>query len=373
MILTLACAVLQGSRKGFCPHTGVLLFEVHYDEHLAFSPSPSPSRSSSACPSEGSGFHKDASCLRSESTVTCQSMSDITRSQQDIIRSGSQSSLQEGGSRLKEIYNDVPVPFLPLEEIDAAPSNNTASRVDGETASETIHCSDSEDGVAASAAEIRESFDLIDTDGSGSIDATELKVAMRALGFEPNKEEIKKMIADIDTDRSGTIDFNEFATGVEQASRKGEKKRRGKGPTGSVGKTAEDDLALLEQNVQHMSPQQLERFNRIRQMMSISRSSSVEKYTYSPSEPDDHRLQDWNLLAQSAEMLKDGLSSFRAHMSPEQKQRLDKVLGEIGLGSNTDTTQHVSEFDLEMDKVYSGLNDVDRYALGSSPTISFPV
>merc|ERR1719266_1674707 len=33
---------------------------------------------------------------------------------------------------------------------------------------------------------------------------------MRALGFEPKKEEIKKMISDIDKDDSGTIDFNEF-------------------------------------------------------------------------------------------------------------------------------------------------------------------
>lgn len=33
---------------------------------------------------------------------------------------------------------------------------------------------------------------------------------MRALGFEPKKEEIKKMIQDIDKDGSGTIDFNEF-------------------------------------------------------------------------------------------------------------------------------------------------------------------
>ena len=44
----------------------------------------------------------------------------------------------------------------------------------------------------------------------GTIDAKELKVAMRALGFEPKKEEIKKMIADIDKDGSGTIDFYEF-------------------------------------------------------------------------------------------------------------------------------------------------------------------
>uniref|UniRef100_A0A7S0L1H3 EF-hand domain-containing protein n=1 Tax=Coccolithus braarudii TaxID=221442 RepID=A0A7S0L1H3_9EUKA len=58
--------------------------------------------------------------------------------------------------------------------------------------------------------EIREAFDLFDTDGSGTIDAKELKVAMRALGFEPKKEEIKKMIADIDKDGSGTIDFDEF-------------------------------------------------------------------------------------------------------------------------------------------------------------------
>jgi Ca2+-binding EF-hand superfamily protein len=33
---------------------------------------------------------------------------------------------------------------------------------------------------------------------AGTIDAKELKVAMRALGFEPKKEEIKKMISDID-------------------------------------------------------------------------------------------------------------------------------------------------------------------------------
>ncbi len=33
---------------------------------------------------------------------------------------------------------------------------------------------------------------------------------MRALGFEPKKEEIKKMISDIDKDGNGTIDFNEF-------------------------------------------------------------------------------------------------------------------------------------------------------------------
>jgi centrin-1 len=58
--------------------------------------------------------------------------------------------------------------------------------------------------------EIKEAFDLFDTDGSGSIDAKELKVAMRALGFEPKKEEIQKMINDVDTDGSGQIEWDEF-------------------------------------------------------------------------------------------------------------------------------------------------------------------
>jgi len=44
----------------------------------------------------------------------------------------------------------------------------------------------------------------------GAIDAKELKVAMRALGFEPKKDEIRKMISDIDKDGDGTIDFDEF-------------------------------------------------------------------------------------------------------------------------------------------------------------------
>lgn len=42
------------------------------------------------------------------------------------------------------------------------------------------------------------------------------QVAMRALGFEPKKEEIKKMIADIDKEGSGTIDFTDFLNMMTQ-------------------------------------------------------------------------------------------------------------------------------------------------------------
>ncbi|CEM15035.1 unnamed protein product [Vitrella brassicaformis CCMP3155] len=47
-------------------------------------------------------------------------------------------------------------------------------------------------------AEIKEAFDLFDTDGTGTIDAKELKVALRALGFEPRKEELKKLVGDLE-------------------------------------------------------------------------------------------------------------------------------------------------------------------------------
>lgn len=49
----------------------------------------------------------------------------------------------------------------------------------------------------------------------GAIDIKELKVALRALGFEPKKDEIKKLISNLDTEgkdkeNTNTIDFKEF-------------------------------------------------------------------------------------------------------------------------------------------------------------------
>ncbi|KAM9224834.1 centrin-1 [Loxodonta africana] len=64
--------------------------------------------------------------------------------------------------------------------------------------------------------EVREAFDLFDADGSGTIDVKELKVAMRALGFEPRKEEMKKMISDVDKEGTGKISFNDFLAVMTQ-------------------------------------------------------------------------------------------------------------------------------------------------------------
>lgn len=59
--------------------------------------------------------------------------------------------------------------------------------------------------------EIKEAFDLFDTEGRNEIDAKELKVAMRALGFEPKKEEVRKILSDIDKNGEGVIKFEDFA------------------------------------------------------------------------------------------------------------------------------------------------------------------
>jgi len=58
--------------------------------------------------------------------------------------------------------------------------------------------------------EIKETFDLFDTDSSGSIDREKVKVAMRALGFEPKQEEIQNMISDVHDDGSRRIEYEKF-------------------------------------------------------------------------------------------------------------------------------------------------------------------
>lgn len=54
--------------------------------------------------------------------------------------------------------------------------------------------------------EIREAFNLFDTDGSGTIDPKELKAAMQSLGFEAKNQTIYQMISDIDKVRARVDD-----------------------------------------------------------------------------------------------------------------------------------------------------------------------
>lgn len=58
--------------------------------------------------------------------------------------------------------------------------------------------------------EVERAFRTFDTDGSGSVDAFELKLAMRALGMKASEEEISYIMDEVDVDRSGEIDLDEF-------------------------------------------------------------------------------------------------------------------------------------------------------------------
>ena len=73
--------------------------------------------------------------------------------------------------------------------------------------------------TAAQTRSVREAFTLFDSDGDGAIDASELKVAMRALGFASQEEgeidaEIARMMADLDGGGKGSINFDEFLEAV---------------------------------------------------------------------------------------------------------------------------------------------------------------
>src|SRR5690606_18091271 len=65
--------------------------------------------------------------------------------------------------------------------------------------------------------EIRQAFDLFDTNGSGKIDPKELKAAMQSLGFDSKNPVIYQLIAELDTPESnkkGGIDFNTFVEAI---------------------------------------------------------------------------------------------------------------------------------------------------------------
>ena len=59
-------------------------------------------------------------------------------------------------------------------------------------------------------AEIRAGFDLFDVEGRGVVDNKSMFVAMRALGFEPRREDMKRIVQAVDPDETGSVDFHGF-------------------------------------------------------------------------------------------------------------------------------------------------------------------
>ena len=71
--------------------------------------------------------------------------------------------------------------------------------------------------------EIKQAFDLFDTNGTGKIDPKELKAAMQSLGFDSKNPTIYQLIADLDTpeaERNGGITFDDFVDAINLSSLK---------------------------------------------------------------------------------------------------------------------------------------------------------
>lgn len=58
--------------------------------------------------------------------------------------------------------------------------------------------------------ELREAFELFDADKTGTIDIHELKVLMRALGFDVKKNDVLKLVHEADNNNNGNIKFDLF-------------------------------------------------------------------------------------------------------------------------------------------------------------------
>merc|ERR1712196_271274 len=74
--------------------------------------------------------------------------------------------------------------------------------------------------------EIKEAFDLFDTDQSGEIDLKELKAAMQSMGYESKNETIFTMLSELDKDGNASLSFEEFLELMSGKDAKDEKDSR---------------------------------------------------------------------------------------------------------------------------------------------------
>jgi EF-hand domain pair len=116
-------------------------------------------------------------------------------------------------------------PFHPVQSYTHSPTSPSPSRQTMYTSSATSKSKRRSHAAAAAAAaavharpelsdeqkqEIKEAFELFDTDKDGAVDYHELKVAMRALGFDLKKAEVLKTLRDHDKTGHGLLEYDDF-------------------------------------------------------------------------------------------------------------------------------------------------------------------
>merc|ERR1712070_1129904 len=58
--------------------------------------------------------------------------------------------------------------------------------------------------------ELWESFNLLDPEGTGKVAAADIRVVLRALGYDPSKEDVEKLVSKFDSSKTGALDFSEY-------------------------------------------------------------------------------------------------------------------------------------------------------------------
>ncbi|KAJ8703763.1 hypothetical protein PYW07_013057 [Mythimna separata] len=66
----------------------------------------------------------------------------------------------------------------------------------------------------AQQADLLEAFNLLDYTGEGKIAAEDFRVSIKALGYEPTKEELQKMVNAVDKGNTGRLSFENFETAI---------------------------------------------------------------------------------------------------------------------------------------------------------------
>ena len=69
----------------------------------------------------------------------------------------------------------------------------------------------STDNEQPSADPVRSAFDMMDADGSGTLDRSEVRQLCKNLGRKLSNKELDQLIDKMDSDKSGAIDFKEFS------------------------------------------------------------------------------------------------------------------------------------------------------------------
>ncbi|XP_052754874.1 uncharacterized protein LOC113510188 isoform X2 [Galleria mellonella] len=62
--------------------------------------------------------------------------------------------------------------------------------------------------------DLRHAFNLLDYTGEGKIKAADFRVVIKALGYEPTKEELQDMISAVDKGDTGKLSFENFQTAI---------------------------------------------------------------------------------------------------------------------------------------------------------------